>query len=364
MEANFDTWTSLFLFASAQGIFLSVILFLKRKTKATVLALMVFMFSVTLVEYVFFWSGFRFSFPHLNNISMPLFFLYGPLLLIFTRTHLSIEVPQRKYSLHFVPFLFFLLYYLPYYFLETDAKLMFATGQAQLSDIRVFFIRSIPWLQVLSLIVYTVICYRDYIRSDITNGREIVLRNILVAFSGFVASFLSYYLMVSLFSYNRIGDYIISVAMSVFIYYIGYLGYSGILIVKENGRKYRNSTLSDSDSRQIITELKEAMNTQKLFLERALSLDELSSRIGTPKHHVSQVLNEIVQKSFSDFVNEYRVEEAKKLLSSEELNLSMNGIAVESGFNNRTTFNNAFKKFTGQTPSEFRRISAKAVNSD
>lgn len=365
METKFDTWTSLFLFAAAQGLFLSVILFLKQHRKSSVLALLVLMFSVTLVEYVFFWSGYRFTFPHLNNISMPLFFLYGPLLLILIEAHYGIDKPIKEYWLHFILFLFFAIYYLPYYVMGTDDKLMFASGQVQFSELRILFIRSIPWLQIISLVGYTFIGYNRHRLNSGSNGsHNRIAKNILAAFSGFVVSFLSYYVMITLFSYNKTSDYVISVTMSVFIYYIGYLGYSGLLIVNGNGRKYRNSGLTEEESNQIIKDLNEAMLEQRVFLDRSLSLDELSNRVGTPKHHLSQVLNEFLEKSFSDFVNEYRVEEAKKLLCSEELNLSMNGIAEESGFNNRTTFNTAFKKFTGLTPSEFRRSSSKAVNSD
>lgn len=365
METNFDTWTSLFLFAAAQGLFLSVILFLKKERNTSVLAVMVLMFSVTLVEYVFFWTGYRFTFPHLNNISMPLFFLYGPLLLILIETHYGIRKPIKEYWIHFIPFLLLLIYYLPYYVMGTEEKLVFASGQVQFSELRFLFIRAIPWLQIVSLFAYTLIAFRRQGLSSESNGsHKSVINNILVAFTGFVVSFLSYYLMVTLFSYNKTSDYVISIAMSVFIYYIGYLGYSGLLVVNGNRKKYRNSVLTEKESDQIIKILNEAMLDQKVFLERTLSLDELSNKVGTPKHHLSQVLNEFLEKSFSDFVNEYRVEEAKKLLCSEELNLSMNGIAEESGFNNRTTFNTAFKKFTGLTPSEFRRSSSKAVNSD
>jgi len=72
-------------------------------------------------------------------------------------------------------------------------------------------------------------------------------------------------------------------------------------------------------------------------------------------HILSQVINEQLSSNFNDFINSYRVEEAKKMLMNPEMkNFTIASIAYDSGFNTLSAFNVAFKKFTGITPPQFR----------
>lgn len=103
-----------------------------------------------------------------------------------------------------------------------------------------------------------------------------------------------------------------------------------------------------------------AMEKDKLYLNPTLTLTELSQHIGLNSKVVSQVINAGLGKSFNDFVNEYRVDEVKQRLRSDDLNrFTLLGIAFESGFNSKTTFNRIFKHHTGQSPSGFATLAAK-----
>ncbi len=98
------------------------------------------------------------------------------------------------------------------------------------------------------------------------------------------------------------------------------------------------------------------METDKCFLDHDLSLPHLAKKMDLTSHELSYLLNEGLGVSFFEFVNRYRVEEAKTLLLSPEYHhLNILGIAYETGFNSKTTFNTSFKKFTGVSPSEFRK---------
>jgi YesN/AraC family two-component response regulator len=89
-------------------------------------------------------------------------------------------------------------------------------------------------------------------------------------------------------------------------------------------------------------------------------LSELAKKIGESPHHVSQVINEKLNKSFFELIASYRVEEAKRILSGDRKNkFTVEEVSEMVGYNSKTAFNNAFKKITGKTPSEFR----KSVNS-
>jgi AraC-like DNA-binding protein len=107
---------------------------------------------------------------------------------------------------------------------------------------------------------------------------------------------------------------------------------------------------------QILEQIKLAMDSQKLYLNPTLTLAEFAKEIKLNPKIVSQQINTGLSKSFNDFVNGYRVEEVKKRLNSPDLErLTILGIAYESGFNSKTTFNRIFKDFTGVAPRDFLR---------
>ena len=82
----------------------------------------------------------------------------------------------------------------------------------------------------------------------------------------------------------------------------------------------------------------------------------LADKLQFPSYQVSQAINEGMDKTFYDLINDYRVEEAKRLLSGPQSNnYTILSIGFAAGLNSKTTFNTVFKKFTGVTPTDFRK---------
>jgi AraC-like DNA-binding protein len=102
--------------------------------------------------------------------------------------------------------------------------------------------------------------------------------------------------------------------------------------------------------------LEALMINDKVFLNPTLGLPELAAKLGLTSHQLSYLINEGFDENFYQFVNRYRVDEAKRLLRSKaHQHLNIMGIAFESGFNSKTTFNTTFKKFTGISPSQYQQ---------
>ncbi len=96
------------------------------------------------------------------------------------------------------------------------------------------------------------------------------------------------------------------------------------------------------------------MKEKKPYLDPNLSLEILSRQIGESRYHVSQVINDRFKLKFSDYVNNYRVEEFKLLmLKPGRRKPTVEALAQLSGFNSKTSFHCVFKKMTGKTPSKF-----------
>jgi len=120
--------------------------------------------------------------------------------------------------------------------------------------------------------------------------------------------------------------------------------------------KYEKSSLTLQTKNEILFKLEKIMAQEKLYLNSSLNLGEVAKKLSVMPRYLSQVINELKGQNFYDFVNSYRIEEAKKILSdpvnNDEKILS---VLYECGFNSKSVFNTVFKKNTGVTPSEFRR---------
>lgn len=121
--------------------------------------------------------------------------------------------------------------------------------------------------------------------------------------------------------------------------------------------KYRRNRQSAEDARRILAKLDRAIQENALYRDANLTLLMLSAKVGAKPNIVSQALNETLGRSFSDYINGHRIEEAKRLLEAEEDGTILD-IAYRVGFNAKSTFNAAFKKHTGQTPSLFKKQNA------
>jgi AraC-like DNA-binding protein len=99
------------------------------------------------------------------------------------------------------------------------------------------------------------------------------------------------------------------------------------------------------------------MTEDRFFLNHMASLGELSKLVKESKHHLSQVINERLGMNFFELLAKYRVEEAKKiLLEDTKKQITIENLADEVGYNSKSAFNNAFKKHTGLTPTQFREM--------
>jgi AraC-like DNA-binding protein len=130
---------------------------------------------------------------------------------------------------------------------------------------------------------------------------------------------------------------------------------------KQPEAKYQRSALNEQLAASIVHKLHQAMMQDQLFLDAALSLPKLAKHIATSPSYISQTLNETLGVNFFDYVNRFRVEAAKiQLLSSDDTVLD---IAMNVGFNAKSSFYTAFKKETQLTPNQFRKTRSSVQDS-
>lgn len=127
--------------------------------------------------------------------------------------------------------------------------------------------------------------------------------------------------------------------------------------LSERGAKYIKSGLSDQVAEDVAEKLNSYMDEEKPYLEEELTIELLSQRLAIPRHYLTQVINERFNKNFFNFINEYRVLAVKdKIAQKESDRYTILALAFDCGFNSKTTFNAAFKKIAGMTPSQYKNM--------
>ncbi|MCP4216259.1 MAG: helix-turn-helix domain-containing protein [bacterium] len=127
----------------------------------------------------------------------------------------------------------------------------------------------------------------------------------------------------------------------------------------EQEQKYQASSLVTPKARMYSRKLVQLMEQEKPYLDAELTSAGLAETVGISRKHLSQVINQQFNMNFKNFLNKYRVEEAKKkLVDPAEQDFVLLKIALDVGFNSKSVFNEAFKKFTGMTPSQYRKKEA------
>lgn len=188
------------------------------------------------------------------------------------------------------------------------------------------------------------------------------LRNLLFALSGlWVLWSIPYLYEVFSNHFLQWHHYPLWIGMSVVVYWIGYSAYSRTEIFQSMTLAQLSESIEKNHARlsdkadEYHAQLVECMKAKRPFLNPELNLEGLAKEIDLSTGYLSQIINKKEGTSFYDFINRYRVEEAKRILSNSEFDhFSILAIGLESGFNSKSTFNAAFKKFTGTTPSAYK----------
>ncbi|MBC7922112.1 MAG: helix-turn-helix transcriptional regulator [Ferruginibacter sp.] len=155
---------------------------------------------------------------------------------------------------------------------------------------------------------------------------------------------------------DRLGWYPVYIPIAILIYWLGLKGYlharnSPVAAVV---RKVSAAFISAETVEKAVRLLTNAMQTDKLYLDPELTVEKVSRHVQLPPKTVSLVINQHLQKSFSAFVNGYRIEAVKQQLTNPANgHLTLTGIAFACGFNSQATFQRAFRQMTGVTPKEY-----------
>lgn len=154
---------------------------------------------------------------------------------------------------------------------------------------------------------------------------------------------------------NNIIYFIDSIFSLVVVYWISIFGIKQPHIPKEF-EVFQHSKVSTDSNFQEYEKIIEVLNKSGIYKNSNLTVVELAERVGFHPKKVSHSINQFANKNFNQFVNEFRVNEAKRLLSDPSYDqLTIEAVFRDSGFNSKSVFNTVFKEYTGHTPTEFKK---------
>lgn len=361
-----------YLFGTFHGLFLAAVLRLSGKGhKGTVfLAWLILLFSFYLFENVLYSSGYIRHIPWMFLTTLPLTFLIGPLFYFYVRKSADPYFQlQPRHAIHLLPALLDVALLIPFYRLDSSIKIRIYEESLLRTTNWTFNAMFVAYVVYFLLAVsYCVAAYRlaSNDSSKVKNGRAQWLKNASLAMIAYlvIAMVLSAYLLID-GSVARTFYHINLLLQTLLIQLVGYTAFVRPTVFQADAqqRKYRFSSLTAETIETYRGNLIRLMELEKPYLDPDVTTDQLAVKLGISKHHFSQLLNEHMQTTFYDFLNEYRVQRARELLATEAYrDAKIFHVAYDAGFSNKSTFLRSFRKLTGVTPSEFRNQTQKEVS--
>jgi AraC-like DNA-binding protein len=371
------------LLAAAQGLLLTALLWLHPGDRAANrwLAASIAAYSLLTGSDALARSGGFEHAPHLIYLFDWTVLLVGPLVYRYVLALTGASAPRRRtLCLHALPALLLLLMLLPFYVMSGAAKLRLLS--ADLAARRIDPLLILAAAQVLAYWIASLCRVRRF-RLSLEQHYSNLERLKLGWLSAFLAANMLLWAawIVSLLSGLRL-EWLESLAAPLTVYGLGYVGlrHPGVfganampLAVADATRtvtatdaataaataavppKYAKSALDGEQLARFKQRLDACVLLEKPFLEDELTLGELAHRVGISTHQLSQLLSVGYGQSFYDFINQRRVAEVQRCLRDPAFQQqSVLDVGLASGFSSKATFNAAFKKHAGTTPSAYR----------
>lgn len=377
--------TTIITIGIIQALFFAVLALTKKKKEVAdyILAtLFLFICYQLVVNYITINLELRQKYIHFVGTAGPVSMLYGPLLFFFIKNYISENQKFKlKYLLHFAPFILDHVYgYFTFYLqtkqekLEDIAEIISGQPDADLSVS--LLIRTIHPIIYCLWSISVLKVHRKNIKKLFSFTSEkltldwlwyLTWSMLIVASSAFVLNVIIVFGVVADWVELRM---IIMTIGSFWVFFLGYYsikktpfyrsyhveGFDTLEFdsISQQSEKYEKTRLKEEDIPALKKKLLEYMEKEIPYLNKSLSIGELSESIDVPTYQVSQLINDQLGKSFFEFVNSYRVEEVKQRFFDPQFsNLTLLGIAMECGFNSKASFNRIFKQLTNQTPTEY-----------
>lgn len=390
---------TLLAIGAVQSLFLALVIFTKKYKTASdqVLIFVLFIWALRFFSYWAVQMNYHVYLPRLIGIEQSFFMLDGPLLLVYVSS-LTEEDRFKAWAYwgHFLPFFTVLLYAVFLFYDSSEAEVLERFGDklqslqrsrsgnlryderffilvvclsllyyglASLSLVRKYRLRikasfsytekiTLDWLRmvVISWVLFFAMPLMIFLINFYTEWLPLYLTDLPLVFGFLIMIFIPAY-----YAFRQLNNRTLSLEMNNQQILQEESQDSAKNLETNPSNSYKKSGLKEEQALAYQNRLQSFMEQEKPYLNADLTLSILAEALKISPNHLSQVLNERLNRNFFDFVNEYRVEEVKKRLNSPEFkHYTLFAIAEDCGFKSKSSFNSIFKKFTEMTPSEYK----------
>lgn len=359
-----NMFSIIYLLGAAQGFLLVAVLALRKTNVSSnrILALLLGLFSINLLNL----AAREYMPGNFSLLTAPFSLIYGPLIWFYVSSlTLNTDNKIKRFAiLHFVPFFAAIFIYSPFYPFEISKYIMVILG-----------FKIIQYAAYLTASLIVLKRHESFIRDFFSDIGSVTLQwlRIMIIIDFISLLIVSFFMVMHIFdiydiSAGKTVSRVTFIISSLVIYIIGYFSMKQpeIRQMSENRTdesdqsaktlKYENSRIEDDVIAQYMKELSAYMESKKPYLNPDITLKDLADALSLTYHDLSQVLNAGFKMNFYNYVNTFRINEAKNILSDpKRSDNKILSVVYESGFKNKSNFNTFFKKITGMTPSEYRK---------
>lgn len=384
--------TTLLILGAAQGLFLAALLATRQAnvTANRILAAAMVAYTLFLLAGVYYTRGWFTVAPQFIGWNIPLVFLFGPLHYFYARALIARGAPLGPRAwLHLLPTTVVIFYLTPFFLRDGAYKLAYLQALEQRTPLDLAIIEQLQFAHGIAYVALTIRLLRTY-RARLRDTHSTLDRinlswlsnlTIGIALVWAIATTMNVLDLVGV-RLTMIEGTVTPIGVACLVYAAGYLGLRQPEIFHGRSssytpppmpvappapepaqpRGYEKSGLSPAEAAEMMRRLTAAMQDQRPYLDSGLTLQDLADLVAISPHNLSEVINTQAGKNFYDFINQYRIEEAKRRLRDPKYaNLTILAIAGDAGFNSKATFNAFFKRYTGITPSRYRAGQESAV---
>jgi len=316
-----------------------------------------------------------YPFPHLMNINWLFLLLHGPLLWFYVK---SLTVTDFKikpvHLLHFAPFVFYAIFHsFNFISLSAEEKISYVMSGTLNTTILVKIGSMAIAVSTLGYNILALVLLKKHLRNVKNNFSNIEDRDLKWLRTLVIASLVVFTINVILYNLNNFFGFAEYFAVarvaysfsSVYVFFIGYFGIKQGQIFTDNISGLNEQKTANEnedvfviekrkDYSHIISKLTLLMEQEQPYLDPEITLAKLSTMLKVKPEMLSEVLNVALNQNFFDYINKQRIEEFKiQCLKPENKQLSILGIAYDSGFNSKAAFYRAFNKYEGMSPTAY-----------
>jgi AraC-like DNA-binding protein len=362
VKIDFSFITILYFAAIVQGFFSAGLLFSSTKNKVANRLLAFLMLAITgwLIDAFFRVANIYGQNPNLYFLPIYYSFSFGPLLYFYVQSITNSTFKFKgKYLVHFIPVSVQALFYWIVTFQSYQTKYSIWLNIHLPYTYRIEYDGSWISLSVyLLLSIRLIFKYQRWLNDNYTDVSQKMLNWLKICLFILILICVSWLFEAILrdakgtyYRYDFSGD-----LLCIVIYLLGVFSYkqANIDMTFEPATVLLPPVISFTADDAIVVQIENAMINERLYLNAELTLADVAKHLKIPAKIVSANINAAFKKPFNSYVNQFRVEAIKKRLDSDDIHkLTLLGIAYESGFNSKTSFNRIFKEFTGVSPSQY-----------